>query len=76
MATYDAAALDELLRGIDTGSDSLQSLLSDLATDAGLYGLGQADGSAEPPGEFKEFDENIETEHTCPKCGYSWSGGV
>ncbi|MFZ2488272.1 MAG: hypothetical protein WAZ19_09125, partial [Anaerolineae bacterium] len=20
-------------------------------------------------------DENIETEHQCPKCGYQWSGG-
>lgn len=75
MATYDAAALDELLRGIDTGSEALQAMLSDLATDAGLYGLGRADGSAEPPDEFKEFDEDIETEHTCPKCGYAWSGG-
>lgn len=75
MAAYDAAALDELLRCIDTGSEALRTMLSDLATDAGLYGLGQADGSAEPPDEFKEFDEDIETEHTCPKCGYAWSGG-
>ena len=22
--------------------------------------------------EFKEYDENIETEHKCPKCGYEW----
>jgi hypothetical protein len=32
----------------------------------------------EPPvssSEFKEFDEEIETEHECPKCGYRWSGG-
>ena len=28
-----------------------------------------------PPGEFTEVDENIETEHNCPKCGYKWSGG-
>lgn len=27
------------------------------------------------PDEFKEVDENIETEHKCPKCGYAWSGG-
>jgi hypothetical protein len=27
------------------------------------------------PSEFKEFDEEIETEHECPKCGYRWSGG-
>ena len=28
-----------------------------------------------PPGEFTEVDENIQTEHNCPKCGYKWSGG-
>jgi ParB-like chromosome segregation protein Spo0J len=29
----------------------------------------------EAPQEFAEVDENIETEHNCPKCGYKWSGG-
>ena len=28
----------------------------------------------EAPDEFAEFDEAIETEHKCPKCGYAWSG--
>jgi ParB-like chromosome segregation protein Spo0J len=27
------------------------------------------------PGEFPVVDENIDTEHKCPKCGYAWSGG-
>jgi len=33
--------------------------------------------TAAPPGpdSFPEVDENIETEHQCPKCGYAWSGG-
>jgi ParB-like chromosome segregation protein Spo0J len=29
---------------------------------------------AEPPEDFKEFDENIDTQYCCPKCGYGWSG--
>jgi ParB-like chromosome segregation protein Spo0J len=29
----------------------------------------------EPPSGFKEYDENIATEHECPQCGYKWSGG-
>jgi len=29
----------------------------------------------EAPGEFPEVDNNIPTEHQCPKCGYKWSGG-
>jgi ParB-like chromosome segregation protein Spo0J len=27
-----------------------------------------------PPDDFKEFDEGIETDHKCPRCGYEWSG--
>jgi len=27
-----------------------------------------------PPDQFKNFDENIETNHECPKCNYKWSG--
>lgn len=26
----------------------------------------------EAPEEFEEFDEEIHTEHKCPKCGYEW----
>jgi len=26
--------------------------------------------------DFKEFDESIETDHKCPKCGFKWSGNV
>ena len=26
----------------------------------------------EPPEEFPEYDENMETENECPKCGYKW----
>jgi len=29
---------------------------------------------AKPPDEFEEYDESIETEHRCPKCGFEWSG--
>ncbi len=28
----------------------------------------------EPPEDFKEYDEDTETEYCCPKCGYEWSG--
>jgi hypothetical protein len=26
-----------------------------------------------PPEDFPEFGEDIETNHSCPKCGYEWS---
>ena len=28
----------------------------------------------EAPDDFQEYDEDIETDYKCPKCGYSWSG--
>lgn len=28
----------------------------------------------ESPEDFKEYDEEIETQYCCPKCGYEWSG--
>lgn len=28
----------------------------------------------EAPDEFAEFDEGIQTDHKCPRCGYQWSG--
>ena len=31
--------------------------------------------TTEAPADFESYDENIETEHECPKCGYKWSGG-
>jgi hypothetical protein len=29
----------------------------------------------EAPADFPSYDEQIETEHKCPSCGYVWSGG-
>lgn len=28
----------------------------------------------ESPKEFKEVDDDIDTDHRCPSCGYEWSG--
>lgn len=62
-------------------------VLAELSQDLDLSGLfrddeltkilGQSDFSVDhdAPSDFKEYDEQIETEHCCPKCGYKWSGG-
>ena len=52
--------------------------------DLGLLALDPADlerlslpveaAEVEAPEEFKEFGEDVETDHQCPKCGYKWSG--
>ena len=36
--------------------------------------LNPPEPEASVPIDFPEADENIETEHQCPKCGYEWSG--
>lgn len=65
------AELDEL-RGVDF--------------EIGLIGFSEAElaailmvndkQEATPPGEFKEFGEDIQTDHECPKCGFKWSGNT
>lgn len=61
MALIDTEALDTLL--MDIGDPDLERLLADAA--------GSVVAS---PEEFPEYDESIDTEHQCPKCGYQWSG--
>jgi ParB-like chromosome segregation protein Spo0J len=42
-----------------------------------LEDLGFASKTRDPadaPEDFEEFDDDIATEHQCPKCGYEWSG--
>ena len=38
------------------------------------FGLEDEKDDKEPPADFGEYGEDIETEYCCPKCGYQWSG--
>jgi ParB-like chromosome segregation protein Spo0J len=66
LGEYDDELLTALLSGLDdlTGTgytdDDLAALLA----------------SRDPPGpeDFPTYDEDLETQYTCPKCHYSWSG--
>lgn len=58
--------LDLDLSGIH--ADELEGLLKG--------GGGNEPANDEPPADFPEKDENIETTHNCPKCGYKWSGNA
>ena len=53
LATADTAKLDALLREVETGSEALQEMLTELAKDAGLYVTPevQEDDVPEPPVE-------------------------
>jgi len=66
MAQADAAKLDELLREVQSGEAGVQTMLEELAVDAGIV---------PPDVEFPEYDESIadDVEYlTCPKCGHKW----
>jgi hypothetical protein len=71
LATYDDNALADLLKELATSAqgftgsgydgDDLDTLLGRANNDASLN-------------QFPAYDENIATEHECPKCGFEWSG--
>jgi ParB-like chromosome segregation protein Spo0J len=55
------------LDDVGFSSEELRVMLGD--------GPEPASTDATAPDEFKSYDESIPTDHTCPKCGYAWSGG-
>jgi hypothetical protein len=69
MATSNAEALETLLAGVKIESEGVTKMLAELADAAGLNQVPNA------PDAFPTVDETISTDHTCPKCGYAWSGG-
>lgn len=64
----------------DYDDQALLDLLSDFDNDLVGLGFDERDieeltlsfESPEPPNEFPTFDETLETEHVCPKCGYEF----
>ena len=71
-AEIELSEVKDILESIEfpdielTGYD-LDELLTDINDLSELQ-------EATPPEDFKEFDENIDTQYCCPKCGYAWSG--
>ena len=74
LAEWDAEALDRLLREVQVEDERLQRMFADLAEAEGVAARDADQPSA--PEDFPEVDENVPTEHQCPKCGYRWSGGA
>ena len=67
LAEMDRATLKDLIEELDTGELDLEVTGFDLASLENLM------SQIHPPEDFKEVDEDIETEHECPKCGFKWS---
>ena len=68
---WDRVKLAEVLQEIDTGELDVEALtaFSEAEIAELCHGLDE-----HAPEDFKEFGEDIDTEHKCPKCGYEWSG--
>jgi hypothetical protein len=65
LATYDRELLDGLLREVNSDSESIQMMLSQLAQDNNLL----------MPDDWKEYDETAadDVEYcTCPECGHKF----
>lgn len=61
MADSDAAQLDALLRTVQTGNESLQQMLADAASQAGLYTDQWEGKGVEDTTEIGEYDPDKET---------------
>jgi ParB-like chromosome segregation protein Spo0J len=76
LAEWDTPALADVLSALqveDAGlSDAAGFTMDEIAA---LVGAEPAPApAAKPPEDFPEVDENVQTEHQCPRCGYRWSG--
>lgn len=71
LAGIDKVKLESLLHQVETNNPEVQRMLDDMATAAGIVPPAEPDS----PDDFPEVDEDIETDHECPQCGYRWSGG-
>lgn len=67
MAQVDGAALDLLLRDVQTGSEALQTMLAELAADAGIIPPDFQPVGADEQGRL---DEKSKTK--CPECGHEF----
>lgn len=69
---FDEVLLAEVLSELEAADASLLEAAS--YSDLLKNGAKDDRDKDEAPEDFDSVDENIETEHTCPKCNYRWSG--
>ena len=75
MAEPDTEKLGALLAELGpTSSDPLDAFLAGIVSGPEPEPV-PTPAPRVPPAEFPEVDENLEVAHSCPGCGYKWSGG-
>jgi len=68
LAEIDRSSLADIIGELDTGNLDLE------LTGFDVPDLEELMTAAPPaPDEFPEMNEDIDTNHECPKCGYEWS---
>lgn len=72
-AGWDMSLLQQEVMSLNLADFDLDLLGFDEKELAGLLDPEGID-SEEVPEDFKEVDEDIDTDHRCPSCGYEWSG--
>lgn len=81
LSTMNAGKLRELTTGLSSieGGFDLKltgfSQVQLLEINGGAAGAVPPPDGKKPPSGFDEYDEGLETDHQCPKCGYRYSGG-
>lgn len=67
---WDFEKLEEELRELNFSDIDMSLFNFDLSFEDELE---QKEEEEKGPDSFEEYDEEIETKHQCPKCGYEWS---
>lgn len=74
--TAGLATIDPELARQLAASAKPAGLLPDAAWDAWAATMPEVPTPVESPADFPTVDENLPTDHECPKCGYKYSGGA
>lgn len=64
LSSWDFSRLEEELAQLSIDGQDFPEL---------NFNLDNAFASEESPEDFKEYGEETETKHRCPKCGYEWN---
>jgi ParB-like chromosome segregation protein Spo0J len=71
---WDYPSLKDMVADLDTGDFGIELTGFNQKELTDLFEGGDKDDDS--PDDFDDLDEDIDTEHQCPKCGYEWSGVI